>query len=143
MLAKRIRVLMLEPKVDPLMRLTWLTAWVTSSFVSKNTTSTDDLPHLIKTIFAALTELNLDGTHIHPDRVPAVPIDKSITHDYIICLEDGRHLKTLRRYLQRKYSLSPEQYRARWSLPDDYPLVAPAYTELRSRLAKRSSPRPR
>ncbi len=66
-----------------------------------------------------------------------MPIEESVTRDYIVCLDDGRRLKTLKRYLRRKYSLTPKQYRARWHLPEDYPMVAPGYAELRSALARR------
>ena len=118
--------------------LTGLTAWVVASFVSHNRIGAQDLPQLIKGIFAALAELEPDRNSRLAKPHPAVPIDQSVTHDYIVCLEDGQHLRTLKRYLWRKYALSPEQYRSRWQLPDDYPLVAPAYTALRSRLARRS-----
>ncbi|WP_419759131.1 MucR family transcriptional regulator [Acidisoma sp.] len=117
--------------------LTGLTAWVVASFVSRNPIAAQDLPQLIKGVFAALAELEPDRTGRPSKPNPAVPIDQSVTHDYIVCLEDGQHLKTLKRYLWRKYALSPEQYRSRWQLPDDYPLIAPAYTALRSRLARR------
>ncbi|MGL4968174.1 MAG: MucR family transcriptional regulator, partial [Inquilinus sp.] len=72
-------------------------------------------------------------------RTPAVPVEESITHDYLVCLNDGQKLRSLKRYLKRKYALSPEQYRSQWGLPDDYPMVAPAYAELRASIAKRQA----
>jgi predicted transcriptional regulator len=114
-----------------------LTVRVVAGFVSHNTIAAAELPALIRTTYAALSELSPDRFCSTPHQTPAVPIDESVTRDYIVCLDDGRQLKTLKRYLRRKYSLTPEQYRARWHLPDDYPMVAPAYAELRSSLAKR------
>ena len=114
-----------------------LTVRVVAGFVAHNTIPAAELPALIRTTYAALSELSPDRFCSIPHQAPAVPIDESVTRDYIVCLDDGRQLKTLKRYLRRKYSLTPEQYRARWHLPDDYPMVAPAYAELRSSLAKR------
>ena len=114
-----------------------LTARVVAGFVAHNTITAAELPALIRTTYAALAELNPDRFCSRPHQAPAVPIEESVTRDYIVCLDDGRRLKTLKRYLRRKYSLTPEQYRARWHLPDDYPMVAPGYAELRSSLARR------
>jgi len=114
-----------------------LTVRVVTGFVSHNTITAAELPALIRTTYAVLSELSPDRFSSRPQQAPAVPIDESVTRDYIMCLEDGRRLKTLKRYLRRKYSLTPEQYRARWHLPDDYPMVAPGYAELRSSLARR------
>ena len=114
-----------------------LTVRVVAGFVSHNTITAAELPALIRTTYAVLSELSPDRFSSRPQQAPAVPIDESVTRDYIMCLEDGRRLKTLKRYLRRKYSLTPEQYRARWHLPDDYPMVAPGYAELRSSLARR------
>jgi predicted transcriptional regulator len=111
-----------------------LTVRIVAGFVAHNTIAAAELPALIRTTHATLSELGPDRLRA---RQPAVPIDESVTRDYIVCLDDGRQLKTLKRYLRRKYSLTPEQYRARWQLPDDYPMVAPGYAELRSSLAKR------
>jgi predicted transcriptional regulator len=118
-----------------------LTACVVSSFVSHNATGPAELPGLIKATYAALAELKSSDQTLSPPSplTPAVPIDKSVTRDYIICLDDGRKLKTLKRYIRRKYSLSPEEYRAHWGLPEDYPMVAPSYAELRSSLARRKA----
>jgi predicted transcriptional regulator len=129
--------------VDRSCDLIELTVFLVASFVSHNAVTATELPGLIRSTYAMLTEL----TASHPDSqtpmAPAVPIDKSITRDYIVCLDDGRRLKTLRRYLKRKYSLTPDQYRERWGLPDDYPMVAPGYSELRSSLAIRFANRSR
>jgi predicted transcriptional regulator len=117
-----------------------LTVRVVAGFVSHNTITAADLPVLIRATYAALAELTPDRSWSQPHQAPAVPIEESVTRDYIVCLDDGRRLKTLKRYLWRKYSLTPEQYRARWHLPDDYPMVAPRYAELRSSLARRKPP---
>jgi len=114
-----------------------LTARVVAGFVSHNRIAAAEVPALIRMTYAALSELSPDLFSSRPLRTPAVPIEQSVTRDYIVCLDDGRHLKTLKRYLRRKYSLTPEQYRARWHLPDDYPMVAPGYAALRSSLARR------
>jgi predicted transcriptional regulator len=114
-----------------------LTVRVVAGFVSHNTIAAAEVPAFIRTTYATLSELSPERCGARPHETPAVPIDKSVTRDYIVCLDDGRQLKTLKRYLWRKYSLTPQQYRARWHLPDDYPMVAPAYAELRSSLAKR------
>jgi predicted transcriptional regulator len=113
-----------------------LTVRVVASFATHNTIAAAELPALIQATHAALAGLSPERCCSRPHKPPAVPVDKSVTRDYIVCLDDGRHLKTLKRYLRRKYSLTPEQYRARWHLPDDYPMVAPGYAELRSSLAR-------
>ncbi len=120
-----------------------LTVSLVASFVSHNAVTTAELPALIRSTHATLTELTASRTDSQSPRVPAVPIDRSITPDYIVCLDDGTRLKTLRRYLKRKYALTPDQYRQRWGLPDDYPMVAPGYSELRSSLAMRAANRSR
>jgi predicted transcriptional regulator len=116
-----------------------LTVQVVANFVARNTITAAELPALIRTTYAVLSELRANRSCSRPRQGPAVPVDESVTRDYIVCLDDGRRLKTLKRYLRRKYSLTPEQYRARWDLPDDYPMVAPGYAELRSTLARRKS----
>ena len=120
-----------------------LTVSLVASFVSHNTVTAEELPGLIRSTYTTLLELNSSHTDSQTPRVPAVPIDKSVTRDYVVCLDDGRRLKTLRRYIKRKYSLTPDEYRERWGLPDDYPMVAPGYSELRSSLAMRLAKRPR
>lgn len=115
-----------------------LTANIVSSHVSNNTVSPDSLPKFIKNVYASLfaataAERNL---RLDPPR-PAVPIKKSISNEYLVCLEDGKKLKMLRRHLKRAFDMTPEQYRARWGLPSDYPMVAPDYAAKRSELAKK------
>jgi predicted transcriptional regulator len=115
-----------------------LTAEIVSSHVANNPVSTSDLPNLIATVHATLSSL---GAAPHPTAVveakaPAVPVKKSITPDYLICLEDGKKLKMLKRHLSSSYGLSPDQYRMKWGLPRDYPMVAPNYAARRSELAK-------
>jgi predicted transcriptional regulator len=117
--------------------LTELTALVVASFVSNNPTTAIDLPALITAVHAALLSIDSIRTDSANGRMPAVPVEESITHDYLVCLNDGQKLRSLKRYLERKYSLSPEQYRSQWGLPDDYPMVAPGYSELRASIAKR------
>jgi predicted transcriptional regulator len=129
--------------VDRSRDLIELTVCLVASVVSRNAVTAAELPALIRTYYATLTELTADRADPQTPRAPAVPIDKSVTRDYIVCLDDGRRLKTLRRYLKRKYSLTPDQYRQRWGLPDDYPMVAPGYSQLRSSLAMRFAKRSR
>lgn len=113
-----------------------LTADIASAYVGNNVVAASDLPSLILEIFRALT--GVDGSAEQPvePQTPAVPIRKSITDDHLICLEDGRKFKSLKRHLRTKYNLSPEDYRAKWGLPKAYPMVAPAYAAARSSLAK-------
>ncbi len=110
---------------------------IVSAYVSKNTIAAGDLVAMIRTVHNTLTELEQGGGSGEAAQLnPAVPVKKSITSEYIICLEDGKKLKMLKRYLRSQYGLSPEEYRARWELPSDYPMVAPNYAAQRSRLAK-------
>lgn len=107
---------------------------IVSAYVSKNSLSSDELPQLIWTVHEAL---------MSPDQValsapePAVPIKKSVKPDYVICLEDGRKMKMLKRHLRNAYDMSPDEYRQKWGLPSDYPMVAPEYAARRSELAKK------
>ncbi len=113
-----------------------LTSDIVSSYVSNNTVSSDEIPKVIDQVFKALSNAG-NETMIAADRPqPAVPINRSITPDYLICLEDGKKLKMLKRHLKTAYGMSPEEYRERWGLPADYPMVAPSYAERRSKLAK-------
>ncbi len=107
---------------------------IVSAYVSSNSLPSDELPDLITTIHEAL--LNLDQAAASTPE-PAVPIKKSIRPDYIICLEDGMKLKMLKRHLRNAYDMSPDEYRQRWRLPSDYPMVAPEYAARRSELAKK------
>ncbi|GBQ72188.1 Ros/MucR family transcriptional regulator [Ameyamaea chiangmaiensis NBRC 103196] len=112
-----------------------LTAQIVSAHVANNTITSESLPELIRQVYRAL-----DGAgHVEPEPEklqPAVPIKRSVFPDYIVCLEDGKKLKMLKRHLQSAYGMTPEQYRERWGLPSDYPMVAPNYAERRSTLAR-------
>ncbi len=111
------------------------TVEIVKAFVSKNTCTVDDLPKLIGETHAALTGQSAAAREkAKPE--PAVPVSRSITPDYIVCLEDGRRLKMLKRHLKTAYGMSPDEYRERWGLPADYPMVAPNYAARRSALAK-------
>ncbi|MEO0721326.1 MAG: MucR family transcriptional regulator [Pseudomonadota bacterium] len=125
----------LEPDDIDAVDLLDMTTQIVSAFVSRNAMSVESLTDLIQDVHKTLSALNRE-TAAGSERVPAVPIDKSITPDHIICLEDGRKLKMLKRYLRSRYDLSPEEYRARWGLPADYPMVAPNYAKRRSEFAK-------
>ena len=113
-----------------------LTADIASAYVSNNAVSAMDLPGLIKSIHGALSGTSIEPEPVPEIKTPEVSIKKSITDDFLICLEDGRKFKSLKRHLRAKYNLSPEEYRAKWNLPKDYPMVAPAYANARSQLAK-------
>ena len=116
--------------------LTELTALIVASFVSNNPLAAIDLPALIASTHAAMCRIDACQFTTEGEQKPAVPIEQSVAHDYLICLNDGQKLRALKRYIHRKYALSPEQYREKWGLPEDYPMVAPAYSELRSKIAK-------
>jgi predicted transcriptional regulator len=125
-------MVMEDNKVD----LLDLTAHIVANYVGNNSAPVSDLPALIKSVHAALAGVTAPQAAAPEPKTPAVPIKKSITPDAIICLEDGRKFKSLKRHLRTKYNLSPEEYRAKWGLPKDYPMVAPNYAEARSALAK-------
>ena len=115
-----------------------MTTDIVSSFVSNNKVSTEELADLIRSVHGTLAGLNGAGGDKLAERPkPAAPINKSVQHDYIICLEDGKKLKMLKRYLRSTYNLSPDDDRKRWGLPADYPMVAPAYAARRSEFAKK------
>ena len=108
-----------------------------SSYVSNNLVVTGELPGLISDVYDALSKAAVKATKPPREELkPAVPVKKSVTDEYIVCLEDGKHFKSLKRHLRTHYNLSPEEYRDKWSLPHDYPMVAPAYAKKRSQLAK-------
>ncbi len=107
---------------------------IVATHVSNNAVATTDLPRLIITVHQALTDL---GEKPLSPAAPAVPIKKSVRPDYIICLDDGKKFKVLKGHLRTAYNMSPEEYRAKWNLPSDYPMVAPKYAEYRSELAKK------
>ncbi|MFW5679087.1 MAG: MucR family transcriptional regulator [Pseudomonadota bacterium] len=115
-----------------------LTTEIVSSHVSNNVVPVGDLPDLIKQTYASLAGLGQPVEEEQAEKpTPAVPIKRSISDDYIVCLEDGKKLKMLKRHLKTRYNMSPDEYRKRWGLPDDYPMVAPAYAKQRSNLAKK------
>jgi len=114
-----------------------MTADIVSAYVGNNTVAAEALPSLIANIHAALSGVSNGPVEPEPEpKEPAVPIRKSINADFLICLEDGRKFKSLKRHLRTKYDMSPEDYRAKWGLPKDYPMVAPNYAKARSELAK-------
>jgi predicted transcriptional regulator len=115
-----------------------LTAEIVAAYVSKNTLPSGDLASIIGDVHQALVRAagNIEPAELD-DLKPAVPVKKSVTPDYIICLEDGKKFKSLKRHLRTHYKMSPEEYRAKWQLPHDYPMVAPNYAAARSQLAKK------
>lgn len=119
--------------------LVGLTAEIVSAYVSNNTVTAADLPGLIGDVHLALARASggaISEAQERSELRPAVPIKKSVTDDYIICLEDGKKFKSLKRHLRTHFNLTPEQYREKWNLPADYPMVAPNYANSRSKLAK-------
>ena len=115
-----------------------LAADIVSAYVSNNSVSAGDLPSLINEVHAALARVSAGGSvaPVAESPKPAVPAKKSVTNDYIVCLEDGKKFKSLKRHLRTQYNMSPEDYREKWGLPPDYPMVAPSYAQARSQLAK-------
>jgi predicted transcriptional regulator len=114
-----------------------LTAEIVSAYVSNNPVPAADMPGLINQVHAALIRVSGGHTDTQPEPLkPAVSVKKSITPDYIVCLEDGKKFKSLKRHLRTQYNMTPEQYREKWTLPADYPMVAPNYAAARSQLAK-------
>ncbi|MGD8325810.1 MAG: MucR family transcriptional regulator [Sphingomonadales bacterium] len=114
-----------------------LTVDVVSSHVSNNTVPVAEVSSLIEQVYETLSKLSAPEPDEEPRPEPAVPVRRSVTPDYIICLEDGKKLKMLKRHLKSQYNMSPEDYRERWGLPVDYPMVAPNYAEQRRSLAKK------
>jgi predicted transcriptional regulator len=114
-----------------------LAADIVSAYVSNNSVPASDLPSLINDVHSALLRVT-SGTVIPPSETPkpAVPTKKSITSEFIVCLEDGRKFKSLKRHLRTQYNMSPDEYREKWGLAPDYPMVAPNYAKARSNLAK-------
>jgi predicted transcriptional regulator len=112
-----------------------LTTEIVAAHVSNNTVGVGDLPQLITQVYSSLANIG-NGAAPAERPTPVVSIKKSIQPDYIVCLEDGKRLKMLKRHLKTAYNMTPEQYRERWGLPPDYPMVAPNYARQRSRLAK-------
>ena len=114
-----------------------LTAEIVSAYVSNNTVASGDIPALINQVHSALLRVSANnaGAAVEPPK-PAVSVKKSITPEYLVCLEDGKKFKSLKRHLRTQYNMTPEKYREKWSLPPDYPMVAPNYAAARSRLAR-------
>ena len=114
-----------------------LTASVVAAYVAKNPIATSEIPKLIDEVHAKLEDLTAGNIPLSQHNTkPAVPISKSLHEEYIICLEDGKKFKSLKRHLKVHYQLTPQQYREKWGLPADYPMTAPAYSAARSKLAK-------
>jgi predicted transcriptional regulator len=120
---------------DELIRMT---SDIVASFVSNNPVTTDGLPDVIRAVYKTVSGLaGASEIKVEEKPKPAVPVSKSVTDDFIVCLEDGKKLKMLKRYLRSRYDMSPDEYRRRWGLGADYPMVAPSYTERRSEFAKK------
>ncbi len=109
---------------------------IVAAYVSNNNVKAEQLPGLLQEMYAAVTGLASGDPIYGGNREPAVPINKSVTNDFVICLEDGKKLKMLKRYLRTHYDMSPDEYRRKWNLPADYPMVAPNYAKRRSQFAK-------
>ena len=115
-----------------------LVADIVSAYVSANQIPPHDIPGLIRTVHSSLREISNGGAvSTETSQEPAISVKKSVTPDYVICLEDGKKFKSLKRHLRTRYNLTPDEYRAKWGLPHDYPMVAPNYAKERSNLAKR------
>ena len=114
-----------------------LTSDIVAAHVSNNSVTVDDLPSLITNVYGALSGLGTASVVEEEKPEPAVSVRSSVKPDYIVCLEDGKKLKMLKRHLMTHYNMTPEEYRARWNLPADYPMVAPNYAEKRRELAKK------
>jgi predicted transcriptional regulator len=121
------------------MQVVKLAADIASAYVSFNTVPSAELPDLLRAIHSSLDSLSSgeDGEHEATELKPAVPVRKSVQNDYLVCLEDGKKLKMLKRYLRTRYNLSPDDYRKKWGLPPEYPMVAPSYSSQRSAFAKK------
>jgi predicted transcriptional regulator len=131
------KICMEAPKIANNDNLIELTCDIVCAFAGHNAISASDLPKLLSDIYAALGQVatNVIPVETAPQKPPAVSIRKSITPDYIVRLEDGRKFKSLKRHLRTRYDMTPEQYREKWKLPSDYPMVAPNYSDLRASLA--------
>lgn len=124
--------------MDAKQDLVEMAADIVSAYVSANSVAAQDIPALIRTVHAALKEVSgAAPATVDQSQEPAVAIKKSVTPDFIICLEDGKKFKSLKRHLRTRYGMTPDEYRVKWGLPHDYPMVAPNYAKERSNLAKR------
>ena len=111
---------------------------VVAAYVSKNPLPAGQIPEVIHTVYSSLSQIDTRAPEVKPEAPrPAVPVKKSVTPDYIVCLEDGKKLKMLKRHLRTTYNMTPDEYRAKWGLPVDYPMVAPNYAAQRSDFAKK------
>lgn len=120
-------------------RLAKMTADMVSAYLSNNHIAPQDVPELIKAVHRSMSGLCSgagEAAVSHGTAKPAVPVKRSVTSEYIVCLEDGMKFKSLKRHLRSSYGMSPDEYRSKWELPHDYPMVAPNYAERRSQLAK-------
>jgi predicted transcriptional regulator len=113
-----------------------MTTDIVASFLTHNSVPADSIPDLIRSIHGTMGEISGASAKTEPKSKPAVPVSRSVTDDYIVCLEDGKKLKMLKRYLRSQFDMSPDEYRRKWGLPSDYPMVAPAYSRKRSAFAK-------
>ncbi|WP_019961708.1 MucR family transcriptional regulator [Woodsholea maritima] len=113
-----------------------MTTDVVASFLSHNSVPADSIPDLIRSVHATMKDVSGEEQKVEVKTKPAVPVSKSVTDEYIVCLEDGKKLKMLKRYLRSQYDMSPDEYRRKWGLPADYPMVAPSYSRRRSDFAK-------
>ncbi|MEQ9317116.1 MAG: MucR family transcriptional regulator [Henriciella sp.] len=113
-----------------------LTSDIVAAYVSNNPVQSSELANLIRNVHSTLLDLSAPGAAPAAESKPAVSVKKSVTDDYLICLEDGKKFKSLKRHLRAKYDMTPEEYREKWGLPYDYPMVAPSYARKRSKLAK-------
>ena len=113
-----------------------LTTSIVASYAGKNKMAKEELSGLIRCVYRSLVDISHDKAPEQPPLEPAVPIERSVQDEYIVCLEDGKRLKMLKRYLRTRFNLTPEQYRQKWGLPADYPMVAPDYSRRRSAFAK-------
>lgn len=126
-----------ESGADEVFDLLVHSADIVAAYVGQNKVSPEQIPDLIRSVHQALSSLGgAAPTPTSEPQKPAVPINRSVSNDYIVCLEDGAKLKMLKRYLRSRYNLSPEEYRRKWGLPADYPMVAPAYAARRSEFAR-------
>jgi predicted transcriptional regulator len=115
-----------------------LTSQIVSAHLTKNSVGLNDVSELIQRVYATLQGLGGHGASAVATKAPAVPVKKSVTNEYIICLEDGSKHKMMKRYLKTAFDMTPDEYRKKWGLASDYPMVSPAYAKTRSALAKKS-----
>jgi predicted transcriptional regulator len=127
----------MDDRNSPHNELLTLTADIVSSHVANNTVAVSDLPNIIENVYSTLARLGTDTKAPTTRPEPAVSVRSSIKPDYIVCLEDGKKLKMLKRHLMTHYNMTPEEYRTKWNLPADYPMVAPNYAQQRRTLAKK------